>query len=157
MKKLRTGILGATGSAGMEFVNALYDHPWFEVGNLYASEKNAGKPFFAATTFDTSHLPEEIRSREVGNIDEIGSDHDILCSSLPSDIARNVEGECARHTPVISTTSAYRYESDVPIIITEINSEHYRLIEAQRRRGWNGWVAPGPNCTTVGLVMSLHP
>ena len=157
MKKLRAGILGATGSAGMEFVNALYDHPQFEVDGLYASPRNAGKPFSEATTFDTGHLPDGIKSRTVRSLGEIGSDYDILCSALPSDIAGDVEGECARHTPVISTTSAYRYESDVPIIITEINPEHYRLIEAQRRRGWEGWVAPGPNCTTVGLVMSLYP
>ena len=94
MKKLRAGILGATGSAGMEFVNALYDHPWFEVDGLYASPRNAGKSFSEATTFDTWHLPEGIKSITVRSLGEIGSDYDILCSALPSDIARDVEGEC---------------------------------------------------------------
>ncbi len=155
MKKLKVGILGATGAAGLEFIRALYEHPWFEIEELYASEKSAGKTLEEASMLDVSDISESIRQKNVRDVKEASHDLDLICSALPSEIAREIEENCAKHTPVISTTSAFRYEKDVPILITEINAEHYKLLELQKQRGWKGWIAPGPNCTTVGLVMSL--
>lgn len=157
MRKLSVGILGATGAAGLEFVRALYEHPWFEIEELYASERSAGKTLEEACSLDVSDLPENIRRKIVHNIEEVDHELDLICSALPSDIARKAEENCAKSTPVISTTSAFRYEEDVPILITEINAEHYKLLELQKQRGWKSWIAPGPNCTTVGLVVSLAP
>jgi aspartate-semialdehyde dehydrogenase len=157
MEKLKVGVLGATGAAGLEFVRALCGHPWFELEELYASERSAGKAFEEACTLDLSGIPEDVREKRVLGIGEVGRGLDLLCSALPSEIAREVEGRCARHTPVISTASAFRYEDDVPILITEVNADHHRLLGLQRRRGWEGWIAPGPNCTTVGLAISLCP
>lgn len=91
------------------------------------------------------------------NIKEVNNDLDLICSALPSGVAKEVEGDCAKHMPVISTTSAFRYEKDVPILITVVDADHYKLLGFQEKRGWNGWIAPGPNCTTDGLVMSLVP
>lgn len=156
MSKLRVGILGATGAAGLEFVRALYEHPWFEIEELYASERSAGKSLEEACLLDVCDIPESIRRKTVRSIEKIDK-LDLICSALPSDVAKKVEENCAKHTPVISTTSAFRYDDDVPILITEVNADHYKLLERQRQRGWDGWVAPGPNCTTVGLVMSLAP
>lgn len=154
---MRVGILGATGAAGLEFVRALVNHPWFETAELYASEKSTGKTLEEACSLDLHGVPDNIRKMKVKGLGEISSSLDLFCSALPSDAAKGIEGMCAQHTPVISTTSAYRYEPDVPILITEVNANHYKLLEKQRERGWKGWIAPGPNCTTVGLAMSLYP
>ena len=158
MSKIQVGILGATGAAGLEFVKALADHPVFEIAEFYASERSAGKTLEEACVLEeVKLLPERIRKKVVMNINKADTGLGLLCSALPSEVAKEVEGKCAQHTPVISTTSAYRYENDVPVIITEINADHYKLLEEQKYRGWKGWIAPGPNCTTVGLVMSLAP
>jgi len=157
MKKLKVGILGATGAAGLEFVRGLNEHPWFEIEELYASEKSVGKTLEEACSLDVSDIPDNIKHKTIDNICEVNSNLDLICSALPSDIAKVAEENCAKHTPVISTTSAFRYEEDVPILITEINAEHYKLLQLQKQRGWKGWIAPGPNCTTVGLVISLFP
>ncbi|MFH1483679.1 MAG: Asd/ArgC dimerization domain-containing protein, partial [Chloroflexota bacterium] len=153
----RVGILGATGAVGLEGIEALIGHPWFEIGPLYASERSAGKTLREACRLDTSHLPQEIARRQVREVAP-GGDMEAVFSALPSAEARKVEPEFARHVPVMSTTSAFRYEKDVPILITEVNPEHIELLRVQQKgRGWRGFIAPEPNCTTVGLVMSLKP
>jgi len=155
MKKI--GILGATGAVGLEGIEALIGHSWFEVGNLYASERSAGKTFGDACKLDISHLPKDITGREVREIVP-GGDMGAVFSALPSAEAKKVEPQFAKQVPVISTTSAFRYEDDVPILITEVNPEHAELLKVQQKaRGWKGFIAPEPNCTTVGLVMSLKP
>lgn len=158
MSKLKVGVLGATGAAGFEFLRALDNHPWFEVSELYASDRSAGKSLKEACSLDTAGISDSIADIIVSKISDINSNLDLLCSALPSDIAREVEAICAKKTPVISTTSAYRYEDDVPVVITEVNASHCDLLRVQQRnRGWSGFIAPGPNCTTVGLAMSLKP
>src|SRR5262249_23208005 len=60
--------------------------------------------------------------------------------------------------PVISTAAAFRYETDVPILIPGINDSHAQLLNVQRKnRGWKGFIAPLPNCTTTGLAITLKP
>ncbi len=162
MDKLKCAILGATGVAGQQFIEALDSHPWFEISGLYASERSACKKYSEAAVWHSENaLDENIGEMVVGDVALVKKDlqkFDIIFSALPSEIAREVEGICAAEKPVISTTSAYRYDDDVPILIPEVNSEHAALIELQKKnRNWKGFVAPGPNCTTVGLVVSLKP
>ena len=154
MDRLNVGVLGV-GAAGMEFIRGLDRHPYFQITGLYGNS-TAGARLEEVVDIEQGML-EETRSIKIKRIGELGSGLDLVCSALPSDAARQIEAECAKHTPVISTSSAYRYEPDVPIIITELNAEHYRILELQRERGWAGWILPGPNCTTVGLAMSLFP
>lgn len=162
MQKKRAAILGATGVAGQQFLEALFDHPWFELSGLYASERSAGKLYKdAAVWHSPTPLPADVGDTQVklikDGLNELDS-FDIVFSALPSDVAKEIEGDYARHMPVISTASAYRYEDDVPILVPEINGAHAPLIETQRKqRGWKGFVVPGPNCTTMGLVISLKP
>lgn len=162
MQKKRAAILAATGVAGQQFVEALWNHPWFEIGGLFASQRSAGKPYGeAATWYSSTPLPDWVAALPVRNVLDalpaIG-DFDVVFSALPSDIAEQVEGRFAEHKPVISTASAYRYKDDVPIVVPELNASHVPLVEKQRRdRGWKGFVVPGPNCTTMGLVISLKP
>lgn len=162
MSRKKAAILGATGVAGQQFVEALIDHPWFEIAELYASERSAGKSYGDAATWHSSTpLPIKIATLPVRTIatglQELDR-FDVVFSALPSDVAEQIEGDYATHKPVISTASAYRYKDDVPILVPEINGGHAPLIERQRKeRGWEGFVVPGPNCTTMGLVISLKP
>ncbi|HJR04761.1 MAG TPA: aspartate-semialdehyde dehydrogenase [Methylomirabilota bacterium] len=164
----RVAVVGATGIAGQQFVLALAQHPWFEIVRLAASERSAGKTYRAAlrdpgTGARRWWCPEEppvhLLDLPVENADGLELDGvDLVFSAIESDAARELEGRYARSTPVLSAASAFRYDEDVPILVPGVNPEHAALIDHQRRaRGWRGFVAPLPNCTTMGLAMTLRP
>ena len=164
----RVAVVGATGIAGQQFLLALAQHPWFEIVVLAASERSAGKTYGAALRdVKTGALrwwcPEEppahLLDLPVENADglELGG-VDLVFSAVESDAARVLEPRYAETTPVLSTASAFRYEEDVPILVPGVNPEHAAQIDRQRRaRGWRGFIAPLPNCTTMGLVVTLRP
>jgi len=167
MVKKRVAIIGVTGSVGQEFVQSLNNHPWFEVTQIAASERSAGKKYLDALK-DTSgivswdaggEIPEYIKEMTVKSIDELDvSQLDLVFSAVESEAARDIETKMAADLPVISTSSAYRYEDDVPILIPGINDEQTDLLDIQKKnRNWKGWVAPLPNCTTTGLAITLKP
>ncbi len=160
-KRFRCAVLGATGVAGQQFIEACAGHPWFEITGLYASEKSAGKRYSeAAAWHQDGDMDPKIAAMVVKDVAQIGDglkNYDIIFSALPGEIAREVEEKCAKEKPVISTTSAFRYDEDVPILIPEVNASHAPLVEKQKERGWKGFVVPGPNCTTVGFAISLKP
>jgi len=167
MKK-KVAIIGVTGAVGQEFVLSLEDHPWFEVTQIAASERSAGKNYVDAIRDPDSgiikwevggEIPEYIKGMTVKKIDEINvAELDLVFSAVESNAARDIETKFAKDLPVISTSSAYRYEDDVPILIPGINDEQAELLEVQKKnRGWKGWVAPLPNCTTTGLVITMKP
>lgn len=167
MKK-KVAILGVTGSVGQEFVQSLDNHPWFEVTQIAASERSAGKKYTDAIRDPNSgivswevggEIPNYIKEMTVKNIDEIDvSQLDLVFSAIESGAARDIETKFAAELPVISTSSAYRYEDDVPILIPGVNDEQAELLESQKKnRNWKGWVAPLPNCTTTGLAITLKP
>jgi len=162
MQKKKAAVMGATGVAGQQFLEALFDHPWFELSGLYASERSAGKTYGEAATWHSpAPVPENVASKTVLNINDILKEldhYDVVFSALPSDVAETIEGEVAKNKPVISTASAYRYKDDVPILVPEVNAAHAPMIARQQKdRGWKGFVVPGPNCTTMGLIISLKP
>lgn len=161
MKTYKCAVLGATGVAGQQFIEACKGHPWFEITGLYASEKSAGKKYIeAATWHQDGDMDARIGAMAVKDVARIGDDlkqYDIIFSALPGEVAREVEEKCAKEKPVISTTSAFRYDEDVPILIPEVNASHTDMVKKQAARGWKGFVVPGPNCTAVGLVVSLKP
>ena len=167
MKK-KVAIIGVTGAVGQEFVLSLEDHPWFEVTQIAASERSAGKNYVDAIRDPDSgiikwevggEIPEYIKGMTVKKIDEINAaELDLVFSAVESNAARDIETKFAKDVPVISTSSAYRYEDDVPILIPGINDEQSELLEVQKKnRGWKGWVAPLPNCTTTGLAITMKP
>jgi aspartate-semialdehyde dehydrogenase len=167
MDKKRVVIIGVTGAVGQEFVTSLDNHPWFEVTQIAASERSAGKNYLDAIkdpsgiiAWDVGgEIPEYIKSMTVKKIDELDvSKLDLVFSAVESVAARDIETKMAADLPVISTSSAYRYEDDVPILIPGINDEQMELLEVQKKnRNWKGWVAPLPNCTTTGLAITLKP
>jgi len=167
MKK-KVAIIGVTGAVGQEFVLSLKDHPWFEVTQIAASERSAGKNYVDAIRDPDSEIikwevggeiPEYIKGMTVKKIDEIDvAELDFVFSAVESSAAKDIETKFAKDIPVISTSSAHRYEDDVPILIPGINDDQAELLEIQKKnRGWKGWVAPLPNCTTTGLVITMKP
>lgn len=165
-KKLRAAVVGATGVAGQQFLLALAAHPWFSISVLAASERSAGKTYrdaLGTTGWCSAEAPPEealslVVREATGLAEAAGRDFDVVFSALESDAAKQIEPSLAQHVPVFSTASAYRYEPDVPILVPGVNPEHASLLHAQRqRRGWKGFIAPGPNCTTTGLVICLRP
>ena len=164
----RAAIVGATGIVGQQFLVALKGHPWIEVASLAASEKSAGRSYKEAITdaqsgalrwFCQEPPVEEVMGMPVYNAADMDiSGVDIVFSAVESDQARMLEPKFARDRAVISTASAFRYDEDVPVLIPGINSEHAKLIDMQRKgRGWKGFIAPIPNCTTAGLAITLKP
>ena len=165
---LNAAIVGATGIVGQQFVVALDKHPWFRISCLAASEKSAGKTYEDALKDpDTGALrwycneasPDPVLHMTMQDSSALDlSEVDLVFTALDSSIARRLEPDFARTTPVISTASAFRYDPDVPILVPGVNLEHAQLIQTQRkRRQWKGFVTPIPNCTTTGLVVSLKP
>ncbi len=163
----RVALAGATGVAGQQFLVSLEDHPWFELTTLAASQRSAGKSYAEAITDAAGHrqwfceepLPAAFAHLPVVDSDQLDlKDVDLVFTAVESSAARALEERFAARVPVISTSSAFRYEDDVPILVPGVNLEHAVLVKRQQReRGWKGYVAPIPNCTTTGLVIALAP
>ena len=166
-RKKRVAIVGATGIAGQQFVAALDDHPWYEIGAVAASARSAGKRYGDALRDASGALrwwcaeppPPALLDMPVQEGARLDlTDIDIVFSAIESEPAKELEPLWAAERPVISTASAFRYEDDVPLLIPGVNLPHAPLIATQRsRRGWRGFVAPIPNCTTTGLAIALKP
>ncbi len=169
VKKKRTvAVVGATGIAGQQFVAALANHPWFTVTRLGASTRSAGKRYGdalrdASTGQVRWWADGEPPAASLGLMVEDAarlnaSDVDLVFSAVEADVARMLEPLYARTTPVLSTASAFRYEDDVPLLIPGVSMDHAKLVARQRKnRGWKGFVLPQPNCTVMGLAITLRP
>ncbi|AYK14654.1 MAG: aspartate-semialdehyde dehydrogenase [Methanosarcina flavescens] len=160
MVAIKAGILGATGAVGQRFVEALANHPWFEITALAASERSAGKTYKEAAGWrlDTA-MPESVENIEVVPVDPKTVDADVVFSALPADLALTVEPEFAKAGfAVASNASSHRMEKDIPLVIPEINSEHLELLEIQQdTRGWDGYIITNPNCSTIVMALTLKP
>ena len=165
---LKVAVIGATGAVGQEFVVALNEHKWFELTQVAASERSAGKKYVDAIRDPISgilrwhnreEVPEYVKNMVVSRVEDIKPENfDLIFTALESDDAKIVEPKFAKSTPVISTAAAFRYERDVPILIPGINDSHAELLNVQRNsRGWKGFIAPLPNCTTTGMAITLRP
>src|SRR4029078_6407875 len=160
-------VFGATGLAGQQFLASLAGHPMFEIRKLAASSRSAGKKYadavkddkgaskwFCSEPLSAEHAGITVEDSASLTTDGIG----LVFSAVEADVARELEPRCAANVPVISTASAFRYEPDVPVFLPGVNWAHAALIDVQRKkRGWKGFVSPGPNCTTVGLAITLKP
>ncbi len=155
---IRVGILGATGTVGQRFVQLLERHRDFVVSALAASDRSEGRPYVEACVWRLpGEMPETVRGLLVRPC-EPPLDCDVVFSSLPSAIARDVEGRfAAAGYPVISNSSSFRMDADVPLVIPEVNPEHLALIERQRSKGKGGYIVTNPNCSAVMVVLALAP
>lgn len=164
MTKLKVGILGATGMVGQRFVTLLNNHPWFDVVSVAASPRSAGKTYEEAVEKRwqmQSEIPENVKKLIVkkveDDLDQISKEVDFVFSALEMDkqkIREIEESYAAKDVPVVSNNSAHRWTEDVPMIIPEINPEHVKLIDIQRKnRNWNkGLIAVKPNCSVQSYV-----
>ncbi|MFN2532340.1 MAG: aspartate-semialdehyde dehydrogenase [Pyrinomonadaceae bacterium] len=160
-KKLRVGILGATGTVGQRFVQLLRDHPQFEVTALAASDRSESKLYQDACTWRLDgDMPAAVKMLRVER-PQPPLDCDFVFSSLPTDIARVAEDAFANEGyPVISNSSAYRMEDHVPLLIPEVNHEHLSLLDSQRKKARykdGGFIVTNPNCSTIVLALALAP
>jgi aspartate-semialdehyde dehydrogenase len=157
--KYRVGILGATGMVGQRFIQLLADHPQFEVTAVAASDRSQGKIYGEACAWRlTGELPARVRAMPV-QPPAPPLDCDLVFSSLPGEIARETEGTfAAAGFPVISNSSAFRMDEDVPLLIPEINHQHLGLLAQQKKQYPNGgFIVTNPNCSTIMLALALAP
>ena len=157
-EKLRVGILGGTGMVGQRFIALLENHPWFEVTTIAASPRSAGKTYEEAVGERwkmTTPMPEAVKSILVMNVNEVekvADEVDFVFSAvdMTKEEIKKIEEEYARtETPVVSNNSAHRWTPDVPMVVPEINPEHFDVIPFQKKRlgTERGFVAVKPNCS----------
>lgn len=157
-EKLKVGILGGTGMVGQRFISLLENHPWFEVTTIAASARSAGKTYeetVAGRWKMTTPIPEAVKKiivKNVADVAEVAADVDFVFSAvdMTKEEIRKIEDEYAKtETPVVSNNSAHRWTPDVPMVVPEINPEHFKVIEFQKKRlgTTRGFVAVKPNCS----------
>ena len=157
-KKLKVGILGATGMVGQRFIALLENHPWFEVVTVAASPRSAGKTYEEAVGDRwkmTTPMPEAVKKLVVMNVNEVekaaaGVDFVFSAVDMTKDEIKAIEEAYAKtETPVVSNNSAHRWTPDVPMVVPEINPEHFDVIPFQKKRlgTERGFIAVKPNCS----------
>ncbi len=157
-EKLRVGILGGTGMVGQRFISLLENHPWFEVKVIAASPRSAGKTYEEAVGDRwkmTTPMPEAVKKiivKDVTDVENVAKDVDFVFSAvdMTKEEIKKIEEDYAKtETPVVSNNSAHRWTPDVPMVVPEINPEHFDVIEAQKKRlgTTRGFVAVKPNCS----------
>ncbi len=159
-REVKAALLGATGAVGQRYINMLPRHPYLRLEVLMGGE-SAGKKYGEAAhwlfpdAMDPAMAEKVVRQAKP----ESAKGCDVVFSALPSEVAAEVESRFAKAGfTVVSEASAHRMDSDVPLMIPEINAEHLGLLEVQRKkRGWKGAIATTPNCTGTGLSMVLKP
>jgi aspartate-semialdehyde dehydrogenase len=157
--KIPVGILGATGMVGQRFIQLLESHPWFEVAWLAASERSSGLCYREAARWKlNTPIPDRVAGMKVLDAAPDGAPK-VIFAALDAAIAKELEPKFAEagHA-VITNSSAFRMDPDVPLVIPEVNGDHLKLIEKQSTRKRNGgFIATNPNCSAIGLVMALAP
>ncbi len=158
-RRIPVAVLGATGAVGQRFVQLLDGHPWFRVAALAASERSAGQIYGkAARWFLQEPMPAWARDLEVVPC-RPGIDARLAFSGLDASVAGAIEEEFARAgCAVVSNSRNHRMDPEVPLLVPEINADHLELVDAQKRK-WRGggFIVTNPNCSTVGLAMSIAP
>jgi aspartate-semialdehyde dehydrogenase len=157
--KLPVGILGATGIVGQRFIQMLEQHPWFEVAWLAASDRSEGRTYADAARWRLkTAIPANVAKMTVAPAKPEGAPK-IIFAALDAGIAREIEPAFAdAGCAVISNSSALRMQSDVPLVIPEVNGDHIKLIESQPwRKKSGGFAVTNPNCSAIGLVLALAP
>lgn len=169
MEKFRVGVIGGTGMVGQRFVTLIAGHPWFQLTVIAASSRSAGKTYEQAVgarwAMDTP-IPEQARNLIVmsaeDDVEKIASQVDFVFSAVDmkkEEIKALEERYAKAECPVVSNNSAHRWTEDVPMVIPEVNPEHIKVIDAQRRRlgTTRGFIAVKSNCSIQSYVPALSP
>lgn len=152
-------ILGATGAVGQTFIRQLADHPWFEIAELAASDRSAGKRYAEACRWLEGPLPNELATRVVVRCDPAEVKSPLVFSALDSGIAGEAEQAFARAGRlVVSNAKNHRMDPDVPLVIPEVNAPHLALLATQRRnRQWAGGIVTNANCAATVAAVAMAP
>src|SRR5690242_7776364 len=161
-KRRRVAVLGATGAVGQTFIRLLENHPWFELAEVAASERSAGRAYGEAVRWVSGgQMPVSVAHRTIVPCDPAVVSSDIVFSALDSSVAGEAELAFARAGKVVlSNAKNHRMASDVPLVIAEVNHDHLRVLETQRRnRGWHdgGGIVTNGNCSTIVTALALAP
>jgi aspartate-semialdehyde dehydrogenase len=157
--KTPVGILGATGIVGQRFVQMLEQHPWFEAAWLAASDRSEGRAYGEAARWRMkTPIPARVAEMRVSPATPEGAPK-IIFAALDAAIAADLEPRFATAgCAVVSNSSALRMQSDVPLVVPEVNPDHIKMVECQAwRKKSGGFVVTNPNCSAIGLVMALAP
>ncbi len=169
MKQYRVGIIGCTGMVGQRFATILENHPWFKVTALAASARSAGKTYQEALEGRwamEAPIPPAMAELPVydaeKDIDKVVSLVDFVFCAVnmkSEDIMALEEAYAKKECPVISNNKQHRGTPDVPMIIPELNAEHHKVIEHQRKRlgTKRGFIAAKCNCSLQSYVPAIHP
>ena len=169
MNKYKVGIIGGTGMVGQRFVTLMENHPWFDLTVIAASPRSAGQTYEQAVAGRwamTTPIPEQAKSLVVMNatedVEKIAAAVDfVFCAvDMKKDEIRALEEMYAKaECPVVSNNSAHRWTDDVPMVVPEINAEHIKVIDDQRKRlgTKRGFIAVKSNCSLQSYVPALHP
>lgn len=159
MEKIKVGILGCTGAVGQKLISLLEGHPYFVISEIAASENSAGRKYDERVSWrETKAIPENVKEMVIKEC-RAGLDARILFSGLDAKIAGDTETEMAKAGYiVISNSRNHRMDEDVPLMIPEINSDHFELTQIQKKRwGSGGFIVTNPNCSVVALAIALFP
>ena len=161
-RKRRVAVLGATGAVGQTFIRLLENHPWFELAEVAASERSAGRTYGEAVRWvSAGQMPASLTNRTIVACDPGVVSSDIVFSALDSSVAGQAELAFARAGRlVLSNAKNHRMAPDVPLVIAEVNPDHLRVLETQRRnRGWadGGGIVTNGNCSTIVTALALAP
>ena len=169
MKQYKVGVIGCTGMVGQRFITLLENHPWFQLTAVAASARSAGKTYEEAASprwAMDAPIPEEARAMVILDAEADAAklaeqvDFCFCAVDMKKEEIRALEEKYARlECPIVSNNSANRWTDDVPMVVPEINAEHIRIIDAQRRRlgTKRGFVAVKSNCSLQSYVPALHP
>jgi aspartate-semialdehyde dehydrogenase len=159
MKLIEVGVLGGTGMVGQHFIRFLEGHPWFKLTWLGASDRSAGKPLKDAAAWRLEGDIPESAAEIVVSESKPGDAPRLVFSAMDASVATDIERAFAEagHI-VVSNSRNHRMESDVPLLVPEVNPSHLALVHAQQKnRGWKGMIVTNPNCSTIVLTMALGP
>jgi aspartate-semialdehyde dehydrogenase len=157
--RLPVAVLGATGTVGQHFAKLLVRHPWFQLAEVVASDRSAGKRYAEVCRWQLdATLPEEAAQLPILPLHSPLRSR-VIFSALPSEVAGPVEEAYARagHA-VFSNAGAHRMDPLVPLLVPEVNPDHTALVRVQQReRGWSGFIVTNPNCAAAVAVLALQP
>jgi aspartate-semialdehyde dehydrogenase len=157
-ERRKVAVLGATGAVGQRFVQLLASHPWFELAEVAASDRSAGRPYSEATRWlQPGGVPEQATGLSVLPAEPSAVRSGLVFSALGSEVAGEAEAAFrAAGRTVVSNAANFRMQDEVPLVIPEVNAEHLALVPSQRARH-GGAVVTNPNCSTIGLCLALEP
>ena len=169
MKQYKVGVIGCTGMVGQRFITLLENHPWFQLTAVAASARSAGKTYEEAASLRWAMdvpIPEDAKGLVILDAEADAAklaeqvDFCFCAVDMKKEEIRALEEKYAKlECPIVSNNSANRWTDDVPMVVPEINAEHIRIIDAQRRRlgTKRGFVAVKSNCSLQSYVPALHP